>query len=40
MRNMVGRRTRIGVMKLEKVAFLVQLVGMAVEKHEDALQLR
>ena len=27
-------------MKLEEVALLVQLVGVAVQEHEDALQLR
>lgn len=27
-------------MELEKVAFLVQLVGVTVQEHEDTLQLR
>lgn len=35
-----GKRTCILVVELQEVALLVQLVGVAVEKGEDGLQLR
>jgi hypothetical protein len=35
-----GSRTGVGVVELEKVALMVQLVRVAVQKGKDTLQLR
>ena len=36
----IDRRTGISVVELEEITLLVQLIGVAVQKGEDALELR